>query len=223
MTWRNEEIMNKYKAFTLPEIFLVLAIIIATAAFVVPGLIEDNKKLETISNWKNTFQNVEYVFSVLQVQASQVDNMAFQKANTDREKEVVLYELLKPYLRMEKEISNNDYKTFYLNGVPIKIDDYYYMTNFHSTNSGKVVGLKWLNTPEKIQDKFPVAMMLIDLNGLKKPNRWGYDIFGVNIFTDRVEPIGKSDDDFYVKSDCSKKGKGISCSYYYYMYGGQLN
>ncbi|MBR2525862.1 type II secretion system protein [bacterium] len=215
--------MNKYKAFTLSEIFVVLALIIATAAFVIPNLLEDNKKLDTIAKWKNTYQNITYVFSVLHVQASQVDNMAFEKASTDKEKEKVLYELLMPYLRMEKEVSNNDYKTYYLNGDLIKDDDYYYITNLHSTNSGKVIGLKWLNTPETIQDKFPIALMAIDLNGVKKPNRWGYDIFGINIYTNKIEPLGKSDDDYYIKSDCTKKGKGISCSYYYYIYGGQLN
>ena len=215
--------MNKNRAFTLTEIFVVLALTIATAAVVVPNLLEDNKKLDTISKWKNTYQNLEYAFLALQSQASQVDNLAFKKANSDKEREMVLYELLKPYLRMDKEISNDEYKLSYLNGSAIKDDDYYYITNFHSTGSGKIVGLKWINTPKKIQDKFPIAIMSIDLNGLKKPNRWGYDVFGVNIYTDRIEPIGKSDDDFYLKSDCSKKGTGIYCSYYYYIYGGQLN
>ena len=99
----------------------------------------------------------------------------------------------------------------------------YYITNLHKTNSGKIVGLKWQNTPVRYSDKFPVAIMSVDLNGMKKPNKWGYDIFGINIYTDRIEPLGKTYDDYLLKSDCSKKGKGISCSYYYYIYGGQLN
>ena len=143
--------MNKNRAFTLTEIFVVLALTIATAAVVVPNLLEDNKKLDTISKWKNTYQNLEYAFLALQSQASQVDNLAFKKANSDKEREMVLYELLKPYLRMDKEISNDEYKLSYLNGSAIKDDDYYYITNFHSTSSGKIVGLKWINTPKTIQ------------------------------------------------------------------------
>lgn len=215
--------MNKYKAFTLTEIFVVFALIVATAAFVVPNLLEDNKKLDSISKWKNTYKNLEYVFSALYVQSSQVDNIDFKKAKTNKEKEAVLYELLKPYLRMENEVSDSDYKISYLDGSAIKDSDEYYIINLHSTNSGKIVGLKWLDTPKALRENLPIAIMSIDLNGLKKPNRWGYDIFGVNVYTDRIEPVGKSDDDFYIKSDCSKKGKGLSCSYYYYTYGGQLD
>lgn len=215
--------MYKNKAFTLTEIFVVILLIVITACLVISDLIEDNKKLDTISKWKNTYKNVEYVFSALQMQATETDNISFKKALNNQEKETVLYEMLTPYFRMENEVLNQNYKTYYLNGKAIKENDDYYITNLHTTNSGKIVGLKWLNTPEKIQDKLPVALMSIDLNGIKKPNKWGYDIFGVNIYTNRIEPLGKSDDEYLLKSDCSKKGKGLTCSYYYYIYGGQLD
>jgi len=215
--------MNKNKAFTLMEIGIIVGLIALTAALVIPSLVEDNKKLDIISKWKNTYKNIELAFSAIQVQATETDNISFQKASNDKEKEKVLYEILTPYFRMEKEVSNKDYKTFYLNGSAVKENDDYYITNLHLTNSGKLVGLKWLNTPISINDKFPIALMAVDLNGVKKPNKWGYDIFGVNIYTNKIEPLGKSDDDYLVKSDCSKKGKGLSCSYYYYIYGGELN
>ena len=215
--------MKKNNAFTLTEIAVILFLIILTVLLVLPHLIEDNKKLNAIAQWKDTYQNLEYIFSALKVQANETDNIAFKQAIDTEGKEKALYNILKSYLRMTDKVSIGDYKTYYLNGLKVKSDDIYYITNLHTTSSGKIVGLKWQNTPVKYTDKLPVAIMSVDLNGFKKPNKWGYDIFGINIYTDRIEPIGKSDDDFYLKSDCSKKGKGLSCSYFYYIYGGQLN
>ena len=215
--------MKKLRAFTLMELAINLFLIVITVMIVLPHLIEDNKKLNAIAQWKDTYHNLEYIFSALKVQSSKSDNKAFENSVDNSNKEQVLYNLLKSYLRMEDEISINEYKTYYLNNSKVNAEDMYYITNLHKTNSGKIVGLKWQNTPVRYSDKFPVAIMSVDLNGMKKPNKWGYDIFGINIYTDRIEPLGKTYDDYLLKSDCSKKGKGISCSYYYYIYGGQLN
>lgn len=215
--------MKKENAFTLTEIAVILVLIALTVMLVVPSLIDDSKKLNAIAQWKDSYQNLEYMFSALKLQANKSDNTVFENTVDDKSKEQALSSILKTFLRFENEVSVNDYKTYYLNGSKVKANDNWYITNLHKTASGKIVGLKWQNTPVKFTDKFPVAIMSVDLNGLKKPNKWGYDIFGVNIYTDRIEPIGKTDDDYLLRSDCSKRGKGLSCSYYYYIYGGQLN
>jgi len=215
--------MKKKLAFTLMEISVVAGLIFLTALLVIPNLVEDNKKLDIISKWKNSYNDIEYVFSALSAQATETDNIAFKKAGNTDKKENVLFDMLTPYMRMETPLDSKDYKTYYLNGSSVKENDEFYITNLHVTNSGKIIGLKWLNMPAAITDKFPIALLSIDLNGTKKPNKWGYDIFGVNIYTDKIEPIGKTDDEYLMKSDCSKKGRGISCSYYYYIYGGKLN
>lgn len=212
------------KAFTLTEILVVLGLIILTALIVIPNLIEDNKKLDIISKWKNTYQNIEYVFSALNAQNTETDVMAFKKAKSVEEKENLLIELLNPYFRIIKPISaDKKYKLYYLNGSEVKPEDDYNIKKFYEISSGKIIGIKWLNTASNLTEVLPVALISIDLNGENKPNKWGYDVFGVNIFEGKIEPVGKSNDEFLMKSDCSKKGKGISCSYYYYIYGGQLN
>lgn len=215
--------MKKQKAFTLSEILVVLGLIVLTALLVIPNLIDDNKKLDSISKWKHSYQNIEYVFSALYAQVTDTDEIAFKNAKTQQEKENLLFELLNPYFRMSEKVSQNDYKVYYLNGSKVEQNDEFYISNFHKTYAGKIIGLKWLNTPQKLYENVPLAILSVDLNGLNKPNKWGYDIFGVNIYRDRIEPMGKSEDDFVMKNDCSKKGKGVACSYYYYIYGGKLN
>lgn len=215
--------MKKIHGFTLAEIAIVIGLIILTLLIVIPNVVEDNKIVDIIAKWKNTYQNIEYIFTAMSAQSTELDNEAFKKAVNNQEKEDLLFALLTPYLRIENSIPTKEYSIRYLNGSKIKENDDYYITNFHTLNSGKIVGLKWLNTPHKLSDKFPIAIMSVDLNGQNKPNKWGYDIFGVNIYTNKVEPLGKTEDDYLLKQDCSKRGTGIACSYYFYIYGGKIN
>ena len=214
--------MKKIYGFTLAEISVVLVLIILTFILVMPNIIEDNKKIDRITKWKTTYQNLEYIFSALSAQATETDNAAFKKAVNNDEKADLLFNMLSPYLRVEKPVSTDEYKTYFLNGTKVNEEDKHYITNLHILNSGKVVGIKWLNTPESYMDKLPAAIMSVDLNGLNQPNKWGYDIFGINIYANKIEPLGKTDDDYIIKNDCSKKGTGITCSYLYYIYGGEF-
>lgn len=213
----------KKQAFTLVEIIVVLSIIVLTAIILIPNIIDDNKKLHTISQWKHTYKNIEYVFAAIKAQTTEIDKIAIEQTRTDAEREVVLCDLLNPYFRMQSEVDPKTYKTYFMDGSLVNDKSEYYVKNLHTTNSGMVIGVKWLLVPSKAQNSLPIAMLSIDLNGLKKPNKWGQDIFGVNIFVDRIEPLGEEYDEMLMKSDCSKKGKGISCAAYYNNYGGKLN
>lgn len=214
----------KKKAFTLVEISVVLFLVLLTVAIVVPNLVEDNKKLNVISQWKHVYRNIEYVFLAVKAQSNDIDVNTFKLAKNDEQREKFLYDLLNPYFRMQDSVDVKDYRVKFLNGKDVKPDDIYYITNLHTTSGGNIIGLKWLNVSKtKKIFKSPVAILSYDLNGYKKPNKWGYDIFGVNIYVDKLEPIGKTLDENMLKYDCSKKGKGLSCSYYYYIYGGKLN
>lgn len=213
----------KKQAFTLVEIIVVISIVVLTAIILIPNIIDDNKKLHTISQWKHTYKNIEYVFSAIKAQTTETDKVAIEKARTNDEREVVLCDLLNPYFRMQSVVDPKTYKTYFMDGSFVNEKSEYYVKNLHTTNSGMVIGVKWLLVPSQAQNSLPIAMITIDLNGLKKPNKWGYDIFGVNIFVDRIEPLGEEYDEMLMKSDCSKKGKGISCASYYNNYGGRLN
>ena len=216
--------MKKNFAFTLTEIAVIALIIMITAIIVVPKLMEDNKRLETISQWKNMYRNIEYVFSAMSVQSASSECYDFVYTVNNEEKEAYIYDMLSPFLRTESKVLPKDYKTYYLDGSVVKQEDSFYVENVYTTTSGDIIGLKWFKTPEKLKKKMPMAMLLVDLNGIKKPNRWGADIFGVNIFRNRIEPVGKTGDEYLMKADCSPRaGKGISCSFYYYIYGGKLN
>lgn len=213
--------MRKKVAFTLVEVLLVLGLILLTASVLIPNLIEDNKKLDIISKWKNSYRNIEYIFTAIKTQMSETDIVAFKKASSAKEKEDLFIELMTPYFRLTDPVEKGSYKLTYLNGTLVKEKEDYFISNLYNTNNGNIVGLKWLNTPENLSDKIPIAILLYDLNGAYAPNRWGQDVFAINIFRNRIEPLGKIEDESLLKKDCSKNGTGVTCSYYYHIYGGQ--
>ena len=62
--------------------------------------------------------------------------------------------------------------------------------------------------------------MMFDINGTMLPNRWGNDIFGINIYDGgKIEPFGFDKNMDELKYDCSKLGTGLTCSYYYKIGG----
>ena len=86
----------KKQAFTLVEIIVVISIVVLTAIILIPNIIDDNKKLHTISQWKHTYKNIEYVFSAIKAQTTETDKVAIEKTRTNDEREVVLCDLLNP-------------------------------------------------------------------------------------------------------------------------------
>ena len=76
---------------------------------------------------------------------------------------------------------------------------------------------------ENRDERKPCFVMMVDLNGMKAPNMWGKDIYGINIFIDgKITPLGYGWDVEKLKRDCSVTGSGISCSHYYRI-GGNFN
>lgn len=216
--------MKKFSAFTIVEIVVVFCLILLTATFVVPELIKDNKKLNTIAQWKHSYQNIDYVFSAIRVNDDKNDRLALEQAKNDNESIDALFTILNPYIRIKSDLSEKDYKIRFYNGKIPKTNNIYYFNKFKILNSGHIVGLKWLNDYKNSDTKTPYAMMLFDINGIDKPNTWGEDIFAVKVFKDRIEPVGNefSNNKIMIKRDCSKYGLGIACSYYYNVYGGSF-
>ena len=57
-------------------------------------------------------------------------------------------------------------------------------------------------------------------NGKSSPNIWGKDVFGMNIYKDKLEPFGAAASNDEVEFDCSRQGTGMYCSSYYINNGG---
>ena len=65
---------------------------------------------------------------------------------------------------------------------------------------------------EKGEDKLE-GLIMYDVNGKRGPNVWGKDVFGFNVYANKIEPFGKNEDPITLESDCSRQGTGVFCSF----------
>lgn len=207
------------KAFTLVEIFVVIFLLLVVTSLVVPMALNDSKKAQEISSWRHTYSDVVsifkslYVLYLLKEENREEIEHSLELAKTDKQKEQVLIEEFASYLRIVSKFDSKNYKITYLNGDKVSPKNYYYFDNFYLTHSDEIIGVKWIG--ELYGEKSPLALLLFDINGEKAPNVWGKDIFGVTMTRLGLEPFGEGVSLDEIKSDCSKKGRGVYCSYEY--------
>ena len=105
------------------------------------------------------------------------------------------------------------YKITFMNGNAPNED--YKFDKFNLTYQNAVIAYKFFDAPN---DKV-IGRVMYDVNGKTGPNTWGKDVFGLNIYEDKLEPFGKEQSFTKQKQDCSGKGTGVYCSNYYLIGG----
>ncbi len=198
------------------EYSLTICAIFAAILFFIPTSFS-SKAAVNISKWNSEYNKIEYMFSAMAAQAESeiVQNMKNAKSFNEREKYMI--KLVKPYLRLSDRLTPKKYVQHYMNGKIVPKKDFYYFDMLYNNQDDLIVGIK--DIIDKTPDK-PVFLMMIDTNGSKKPNTWGRDIFGLNIYSDgNINPIGYGWDVDKLRKDCSKNGSGLSCSQFYRIGG----
>lgn len=209
----------KKSGFTIIEVVVVFLLILSVTFLVLPKSLNNTKQARLISQWAQKYSELEYMFTVIKAQRDSELKEKFNGAKTNDDRKNILLETLKPYLRITSDVEKI-YTPTYMNGNEIHASNRYHFNNFYYTSSNEIVGLKWIN--ENCKDKNVCAIISFDINGLDSPNRWGYDIFGINVFKTSIEPMGKGFNPDILRSDCDKRGSGIYCSYYY-LIGGRFD
>ena len=197
-------------SYTLIVIFTILLFMIPTSF--------SSKNARYISRWNEVYNNLDYLFTAMSAQADSDIMKGLKNAKTSQNREVFMMMLAKSYLDLA-EIKNikRRYNPLYMNGEQVKSLDQYNFENYYIHSSGAIIGLKDLDNDDNLSPGF---VMSIDINGIKPPNAWGRDIYGVNIFSDgKINPLGYGWSVEDLQNDCSELGSGISCSYYYRIGG----
>lgn len=209
------------KRFWKVEYSITIFVIFSICLMFVPTGFITTREAAYISLWNETINKMEYVFSAMNAHADADIAKGLRNAKDEKSREQIMMTLVKPYLRISESNSlKKKYTLHYLNSSVVKPEDRYYFDKLYLIRNNKIIGIKDI----KDEDLYhPVFLMMFDMNGLRGPNTWGKDVFGLNIFIDgNITPIGsgwKLDD---LKSDCSDSGTGVACSYYLRI-GGNLN
>lgn len=185
------------KAFTIIEISILTFILIIVGCLVVPFAIDDTRQATYVLEWRALQDRLHQAFTAVKIY-EETDNEKIEeyimKSISDN-----LYQEIKPY------------KIKYLNGSNASgIGDF---QNVYTIGDDNVIGFKWFDNQEL------KGIMFYDINGKKAPNRWGKDVFGINIYNERIEPLCSKKQHQEIKDDCSKAGTGCCCSYYYLVGG----
>lgn len=196
------------------EYSIVLFVIFGILLLLTPFSIKNSRQAGFISKWNEKFNRVEYMFNVINAHISDDIIKSMNKAKTPEERENILLALVKPYLRINTETRPKHYRPKYKNGARIYKGQTYYFDDFYFAENNTIVGIKDIKN-----EGGAFFIMMFDINGILPPNRWGKDIFGVNIYDGgKIEPFGQNLSMKELKKDCIETG--ISCSYYYKIGGG---
>lgn len=198
------------------EYSITIIAIFAAILFMIPTSFS-SRVATYISRWNSEYNKIEYMFSAISAQADSdiVQNFKNNKTGTIREKHLI--NLIKPYLRLSEPFKRRRYVQHYMNGKTVSKNDKYYFDSLYQTHDGLIIGIKDI---KNTKNDLPIFIMMIDTNGHKRPNVWGKDIFGLNIYIDgNVSPIGYGWEVEVLRKDCSKSGTGLSCSHFYRIGG----
>ncbi len=205
--------------FWQTEYSVTLLVLFAVILLFMPMSIRSKTQAMYISRWNERYNRLDYMFSVINTHISDDIIKSYNEAETSTQKEQILLALIKPYLRIDTEKSPpRHYKPRYMNNTKVYKGQTYYFEEFYFAEKNSIIGIK--DVP-RINPHDPIFLLMFDINGILPPNRWGKDIFGVNIYEGgKIEPFGSDLSMEKLVQDCSLEGTGISCSYYYKIGGG---
>lgn len=186
------------KAFTIIEVSILFVIFLIVAFLVAPLSLDDTAQAKNISRWRNVqtdFSNIFYSVNTENADASDFkDKFNFV---------------------LQDEITGDakPYKITFLNGTfP---NSTYRFSDYKTTTNNAVLSVKFFDRPQGDLQ----GLLMYDVNGTAKPNVWGKDVFGLNIYSDRFEPFCKNESVNIQRQECSKDGTGLCCSNYYLIGG----
>lgn len=204
------------KAFTIIEIVVVFFLMLGVIFLVYPKSVDSSRQARLISKWSQKVNELEYMFSVYKAQKDGDFAVKFSQAQSEDKKNKILVDIIKPYLRVTSELKTV-YLPVFMDKSVIPANSKYYFKNYYLTSSNEIIGLKFINSDCK--NKNVCFIMSFDINGLNLPNTWGYDIYGIDVFRDKIQPFGEEENQEILKQNCSKYGSGAYCSYYYLIGG----
>ena len=224
-------LLSRLAAFTLAEVLITLGIIGVVAAMTMPTLINNINKKHWITGYKKAFSELSQIHQLLNSETG-----GSYMAECNDFDDVCLKNLFAEKMKVVEYCKENvpnkcQESSTYLNGKTRGINQstdvndiwptivtasgYSVKFRFHGNDCSEFI--------EGYSQKLPTCgWMQIDVNGLKRPNVVGKDIYFLNIFKNKLFPRysnelnGQSVSELYetLKEDC-ENGEGVGCSTIY--------
>ena len=204
--------------FNVYGIIATMIIITLILLVVQPFSLVDFEQVQRIAKWKNYYEKLTYLFDLVKLHEGTI--VPDSKTAGVIVSEEFMMSYLKPYFNYEYALPTKTLKYSYrkLNNSGIKRQNQFYFNKFVRMKTGELISIKRNNSEIKFEDS-PEYYMFIDINGEKRPNRIGKDIFMINIYKDRISPLGEGKINSKIKISCSPIGNGLYCADSYLLGG----
>lgn len=203
-------------AFTLAEVLIALTIIGVVAAITIPSLVQKTHDVELKTAWKKAYAELnQATISIMSENAGNLKNLCTSDVNN------CLKDQYQKYFKVTKSCTDSTGSECwhasgnwsYLNGDPIvgwsntasfaSAEGFLY--RFEAAGFPDCTNNSWVNNLPKC------AFINVDINGFKKPNTVGKDIFFMILTENKILPIGSQGDTDHV-DDCRPDSIGWGCA-----------
>ncbi|MBR6162363.1 type II secretion system protein, partial [bacterium] len=173
----------KNNAFTLAEVLITLVIIGVIAAITVPTLIVKYQKEQTVTRLKKTYSSIAQSIPKAIIDYGAVQNWDFPAA-ADGGSVIFTDKFLIPYLSVMNNCKDEttgkcEYKYKLMNDDTENTLDSDWARFYLS--DGTLIAIRTFNYMEGTRN-FKGAYVYVDINGLKKPNVMGKDLFNFKYY-----------------------------------------
>lgn len=184
----------KKLAFTLAEILITLGIIGIVAALTIPTVLSNYQDKATIVQLKKDYNIITQAFNSIKVDNGELQDWCpYNQYSTQIDASTCAANLFSKYLRIEKYCGPNagcipaiGYKSLYDDGTySTSLSNNIYQKMMLSDGSTLIVE----GQPDATLGGIHLLDLIVDINGLKAPNRWGYDVFEFMAFSANENPI----------------------------------
>ena len=211
-------------AFTLSEVLITLGILGIVIALTLPNLIANYKNRVIAKQLQKTYSTLSQAISLAQAEYGDISQWPIQDGNW-QSTDTIYADYLKPHLKILKEcrdstecISKPDsalqYYTFVLaDGTQILLDVWNHQENTDD--------LFWSYGVMSASKHFVYGQFLaftVDVNGYKKPNKSGEDIFVFILAKNGLIPLGLDYDQGTRKAKCVAPSANFCTAYFMEKY-----
>lgn len=178
----------KLKGFTLAEVLITLGIIGVVAVVTIPTIVKNVEKEQLKTAFKKSYANLVNVYNELTYENGGTPYDCYYGPTTHNTECSAMFKLLKEKLKVIKTEAGP------VDGVNIPkfltrtqvIDQGGIAPNDSCSGTLTASREVWVLSDGSMLISYgtklasAIALVILDVNGMKKPNRWGYDLYMLN-------------------------------------------
>lgn len=167
--------IKKLSAFTLAEVLITLGIIGIVAAMTVPSLIKNYQKQQTVVELQKVLSTISNAYTMSVSQNGPGDSWDLPSTWDAAGSTQFWNSYFVPYISVSRTCTSANYSqcwssaSTFLDGKPLTVGIYFLMLN-----DGTLINLSGGGSG--------YGVMYVDINGFKKPNIMGKDIFKIDYY-----------------------------------------